>query len=503
MEEKKENPMPRILIADDEEGIRFAMKETLADEGYEIVEASDGQEALDLFAPERFDLVILDYRMPRLDGLETLKEIRRQDPEAPILFVTAYGSKDLAMQALREGAYDYFTKPFDVDEIRVVVRRALEKRALRRRVQILSRGMDASLGFDQIIGSTTEMRELFHLIQRIAGQDVTVLVLGESGTGKELVASAIHRHSKRRNKNFVAINCAAIPGELLESELFGHERGAFTGAHALKIGKFEHANGGTIFLDEIGDMDSMLQAKMLRVLQDSEFQRVGGNKTVKVDVRIIAATNKDLSEEVAKGRFREDLFFRLNVIPLFIPPLRNRRADVPILIDHFVKHANQQYEKQVRGISKEVMEKFMEHHWPGNVRELENVITRAVILSHGEVIGPSDLPIDFSDEEILKSAAERKGREAAEASSNGSAKGSAVSDLVGSLSAVDDAASLISLIESGTPMQDVIDGEVQKIEKRVILSALERNRWRRGETANFLGVSRRNLLRKMQKLGIE
>ncbi|MCA9434400.1 MAG: sigma-54-dependent Fis family transcriptional regulator [Candidatus Omnitrophica bacterium] len=504
MEETLEkNVLPRILIADDEDGIRFAMKETLAEEGYEIEEASDGQEAVDLFGPEKFDLVILDYRMPTLDGLETLKAIRRQDAEVPILFVTAYGSKDLAMEALREGAYDYFTKPFDVDEIRVVVRRALEKRTLRRRVQILSRHMDASLGFDQIIGSTTEMRDLFHLIQRVAGQDVTVLVLGESGTGKELVASAVHRHSKRRNKNFVAINCAAIPGELLESELFGHERGAFTGAHAQKIGKFEHANGGTMFLDEIGDMDSMLQAKMLRVLQDNEFQRVGGNKTVKVDVRIIAATNKDLSEEVAKGRFREDLFFRLNVIPLYIPPLRNRRADVPILIDHFVKQANTQYAKEVRGISKEVMEKFMNYNWPGNVRELENVITRAVILSHGEILSPADLPIDFSDEEMLRTSASSTVDFHSNESQNGSAHLTVPTPGGPLESALRDTASLIQAIETGTPMQDAIEQEIQKIEKGVILSALEKNRWRRGETANFLGVSRRNLLRKMQKLGIE
>jgi len=503
METRNEDTLPRILIAEDEEGIRFAMKETLAEEGYEIEEAVDGKQALEFFCPEKFDLVILDYRMPNLDGLEALKEIRRQDPEVPVLFVTAYGSKDLAMEALRQGAYDYFTKPFDVDEIRVVVRRAMEKRTLRRRVQILSRHMDASLGFDHIIGSTTEMRELFHLIQRIAGQDVTVLVLGESGTGKELVASAVHRHSKRRNKNFVAINCAAIPGELLESELFGHERGAFTGAHAQKIGKFEHANGGTMFLDEIGDMDSMLQAKMLRVLQDNEFQRVGGNRTVKVDVRIIAATNKDLSEEVSKGRFREDLFFRLNVIPLYIPPLRNRRADVPILIDHFVKQANEQYGKAVRGISKEVMERFMEYRWPGNVRELENVITRAVILSHGEILTPSDLPIDFSDEEMVIRA--KAGADASKEidSENGTARNHRESSLGATGSALRDAAELIAKIESGTPMQDAIEGEIQKLEKGVILSALERNRWRRGETASFLGVSRRNLLRKMQKLGIE
>ncbi len=503
MDGNNEDTLPRILIADDEEGIRFAMRETLAEEGYEIEEASDGKEAVELFSPEKFDLIILDYRMPHLDGLEALKEIRRQDSEVPILFVTAYGSKDLAMEALREGAYDYFTKPFDVDEIRVVVRRAMEKRTLRRRVQILSRHMDASLGFDQIIGSTTEMREMFHLIQRIAGQDVTVLVLGESGTGKELVASAVHRHSKRRNKNFVAINCAAIPGELLESELFGHERGAFTGAHAQKMGKFEHANGGTMFLDEIGDMDAMLQAKMLRVLQDSEFQRVGGNKTVKVDVRIIAATNKDLSEEVAKGRFREDLFFRLNVIPLYIPPLRKRRADVPILIDHFVKQANQQYGKEVRGISKEVMEKFMEHPWPGNVRELENVITRAVILSHGEILGPSDLPIDFSDEEMVKSLNGGLDVRFDPISGNGS-NGVHEESLLEEVGvALRDTAELISKIESGSSMQDAIEGEVQKLEKGVIITALERNRWRRGETATFLGVSRRNLLRKMQKLGIE
>jgi DNA-binding NtrC family response regulator len=485
----------QILLADDEEHVRFAMKETLAPMGCDCQEAANGREAVALFESNRFDLVILDYRMPDLDGIEALKEIHRINPDVPVLFVTAFGSKELAMEAVREGAYDYFTKPFDVEEMRVVVRRALEKRLLRRRLQILSRQMDASLGFDQIIGSTAEMRDMFHLIQKIAGQDVTVMVLGESGTGKELVATAIHRHSKRRNAPFVAINCAAIPAALLESELFGHERGAFTGAHAQKMGKFEHAHGGTLFLDEIGDMDPMLQAKMLRVLQDSNFQRVGGNRDVQVDVRIIAATNKDLAQEVAKGNFREDLFFRLNVIPVFLPPLRKRMADVPLLIEHFVKKANGQYGKSVSGISREVMGRFMSYPWPGNVRELENVITRTVILSHGNQITFTDLPLGF-DPTLSPQASSSPIEQPVKA----------VIDLAPEMASGNggsEVAEILSKIEAGKSLQEAVEEEVWRVEKGVIVAALERNRWRRGQTATFLSISRRNLLRKMQKFGIE
>jgi DNA-binding NtrC family response regulator len=504
--EPRDRQTAHILIVDDEEHVRFAMRETLEPLGYTCEEAGSGQQALEKFAPERFDLVLLDYRMPDGDGLFTLKEIRKLNSDVPILFVTAYGSKDLALQALREGAYDYFTKPFDIEEVRVVVRRALEKRLLRRRVQLLSRQMDSSLGFDQIIGSTAEMRDLFHLIQRVAGQDVTVLILGESGTGKELVASAIHRHSKRRSGPFVPINCAAIPSTLLESELFGHERGAFTGAHAQKLGKFEQAEGGTIFLDEIGDMDLMLQAKMLRVLQENEFQRVGGSQTVKTNVRIVAATNKDLSLEVSKGNFREDLYFRLNVIPLFLPPLRNRRADIPLLIEHFVKHANNLYSKHISGISPVVMEKFTNYKWAGNVRELENVITRAVILSQGAVITEADLPLDFNSVGIPGS----NGHAASaghDTSPSGSEKSNGSAGAVKAGSDLDaeprDPAVFLEEIREGKSLQDIVEEEVQRIEKRIIAAALEKNRWRRGETANFLQISRRNLLRKMQKLGIE
>lgn len=483
----------QILLADDEEHVRFAMKETLTPMGCICTEASNGREAVDLFASNRFDLVVLDYRMPDLDGIEALREINRINPDIPVLFVTAYGSKELSMEAVRAGAYDYFTKPFDVEEMRVVVRRALEKRLLRNRLQILSRQMDATLGFDQIIGSTAEMRDIYRLIQKIAGQDVTVLILGESGTGKEMVASAVHRHSKRRNGPFVPINCAAIPATLLESELFGHERGAFTGAHAQKMGKFEHAHGGTIFLDEIGDMDAMLQAKMLRILQDHQFQRVGGNRVVQADVRIIAATNKDLAVEVSKGNFREDLFFRLNVIPIFLPPLRNRTADVPLLIDHFVKKANAQYGRTISGISRDVMERLLSYHWPGNVRELENVITRSVILSHGEMITGADLPVGFSaapgENEVPQPQTPRPVPDSPIPENHG-----------GGAAPVN---GLMKRIEEGLPLQDVLDDEIGRIEKEVIRAALEKNRWRRGQTAIFLGVSRRNLLRKMQKLGIE
>ncbi|MCG3197256.1 MAG: sigma-54-dependent Fis family transcriptional regulator [Candidatus Omnitrophica bacterium] len=486
----------QVLLADDEENVRFAMKETLAPMGCDCREAANGREAVEMFAAGSYDLVVLDYRMPELDGIEALKEIHRVNPDVPVLFVTAYGTKELALEAMREGAYDYFTKPFDVEEMRVVVRRALERRLLRRRLQILSRQMDSSLGFDQIIGSTAEMREIFRLIQKIAGQDVTVLILGESGTGKELVASAIHRHSKRRNGPFVAINCAAIPATLLESELFGHERGAFTGAFAQKVGKFEHAHGGTIFLDEIGDMDALLQAKMLRILQERQFQRVGGNKNVQVDVRIIAATNKDLAQEVAKGNFREDLYFRLNVIPIFLPPLRNRKADVPLLIEHFVRKANAQYGKAISGISREVMERFLAHPWPGNVRELENVISRAVILSHGAQITSTDLPLGFSD--LQSGAVEDRagGAESVRATIELAPEGGG-DPRQGLI------ASVMKQIEAGKSLQDAVEEEIQRVEKDVILASLERNRWRRGLTATFLGISRRNLLRKMQKLGIE
>jgi len=486
----------QILLVDDEEHIRFAMRETLEPMGYICVEAEDGIEALAKFHPETFDLVVLDYRMPGLDGLETLREIRKLDSEIPVLFVTAYGSKDLALEAMKNGAYDYFNKPFDIEEMRVVVKRALEKRLLRRRVQLLTRQMDSSLGFDNIIGSTAEMRDLFHLIQKIAGQDVTVLVLGESGTGKELVATAVHRHSKRRNGSFVPINCAAIPPALLESELFGHERGAFTGAHAKKIGKFEHAQGGTIFLDEIGDMDAMLQAKMLRVLQERRFQRVGGNQDVEVDVRVIAATNKDLAQEVHRGNFREDLYFRLNVIPIFLPPLRSRMADVPLLIEHFVKKTNERYEKNINGVSVDVMQRINSHNWPGNIRELENVITRAVILAPGPVINASDLPLDFNmGGDALPMAG-------AAVSATGEGKPNGLSPLEGVASARN-GADLISEIEEGKSLQDVVDIQIQDLERGIIVAALEKNRWRRGATAIFLQVSRRNLLRKMQKLGID
>ncbi|MBW7938191.1 MAG: sigma-54-dependent Fis family transcriptional regulator [Candidatus Omnitrophica bacterium] len=490
---EEESPLVPVLLADDEENVRFAMRETLEPMGCICTEAGSGREAVEKFESNRFDLVLLDYRMPEMDGIEVLKEIHAINPEVPVLFVTAYGSKELALEALRTGAYDYFTKPFDIEEMRVVVRRALEKRLLRNRLLILSRQMDATLGFDQIIGSTTEMREIYRLIQKISVQDVTVLILGDSGTGKEMVASAVHRHSKRRNGPFVPINCAAIPATLLESELFGHERGSFTGAHAQKLGKFEQANGGTIFLDEIGDMDALLQAKMLRVLQDHQFQRVGGNRNVQVDVRIIAATNKDLAQEAARGNFREDLYFRLNVIPIYLPPLRKRMADVPLLIEHFVKKANTQYGKSILGISPDVMEQLLSYDWPGNVRELENVVTRSVILSHGSLITANDLPIGFRSSGIEPTGA-------FDGKVNPGIDLFAGNDQHRGASPVSD---LMKKIEEGSSLQDVLDEELGLVEKQVLLASLERNRWKRGQTATFLGVSRRNLLRKMQKLGIE
>jgi DNA-binding NtrC family response regulator len=481
----------KILLVDDEVNVRFALRETLESIGCRCWEAGDGNEAINIFRQGAFDLIILDYRMPGLDGIETLREIRRMDADVPVLFVTAYGSKELALEALQEGAYDYFTKPFDNEEMKVVVHRALEKSNLKQRLVLFTKQMDASVGFDQLIGSTSEMREVYQMIQKVASQDVTVLVLGESGTGKELVATAIHRHSHRRNGPFVPINCAAIPESLLESELFGHEKGSFTGANNQKIGRFEQAHGGTIFLDEIGDMDALLQAKILRILQDHQFQRVGGTRTLAADVRVVAATNINLVQAVAEGKFREDLYFRLNVIPIFLPPLRERRSDLSLLIDHFLRKANNQFSKSVTGLSPEVLQRLMDYHWPGNIRELQNVISRAVVLSHGPVITDTDLPLGFI-------------------SSRGSADGTNhnhTSERISSTSAQpgipDVRERILARIRDGKSLEEAIDDEVFHIEKDVIVTTLEANHWKRGESARILGMSRRNLLRKMQKLEIE
>lgn len=472
----------RILIADDEYPMRFMIKEMLRKEDYEVLEAENGQKAVEICRNEDVDLVILDYRMPVMDGLEALSSILENDPKTIVLMVTAHDTKELSLEAIRRGAYDYFTKPFDLDEIRIIIRRALDKRSLEDQVARLSEEIDDQICNTQIIGRSAAMRPIFETIRKVAGSDVTVLISGESGTGKELVAKAIHFASPRRERPFLALNCAAIPETLLESELFGHEKGAFTGANARKIGKFELAAGGTLFLDEIGDMNLSTQAKILRVLQEKEFQRVGGTRTLASTARILAATNKNLIEAVEKGDFREDLYFRLNVIPVYMPPLRNRQEDIPLLVEHFVKVANARFDKEVRSISSECMDIFLNYPWPGNIRQLENVIFRATILASGDIIIREDLP-----PEIL----------------NCREKPVIISESIPSVSSSPEMQNSDDKSALAAPLQSQTRQMTENMERQIILQALERCKWRRGLTAEKLGISRRSLLRKMKKYNIQ
>ena len=382
----------RILVVDDEEQMRDLLAKVLERKGYQVSVSGDGAEALALLEKEPADLVVTDVRMPGLNGMEALRAIKELNPEIVVIIMTAFGSIDQAVQAVKEGAYDYINKPFKIDEMLLTIEKALEERRLRHEVSTLRQELRSRYHFENLIGKSRAMQEIFGLIEQVAGSRSTVMVYGKSGTGKELVAKAIHYNSPRSTRAFVAVNCAAIPAELLESELFGHEKGSFTGAIATKIGKFELATGGSLFLDEVGSMRLDLQAKILRALQEREVERVGGTRTIKIDVRVIAATNRDLKKAVEEGAFREDLYYRLNVVPINLPDLKDRQEDIPLLANHFVQKFAQESNPAIREISKEAMAVLMSHVWPGNVRELENVIERAVTLGHGPAVLPADLP---------------------------------------------------------------------------------------------------------------
>jgi nitrogen regulation protein NR(I) len=467
-----------VLIAEDDEAQRFMLRETLEREGYETVCVPDGAAAVERVRVEDFDVVLLDIRMPRLDGLEALRQIHAMRPDLLVIMITAYGSNDIALKAIREGAYDYFTKPFNLDELRYVVRRAVERTALRRQITHLQHQLRDRLSFDRLIGQSAAMQQVYELIRKVVMSDVTVLITGESGTGKELVAQAIHYHSARRNKPFVSVNCAAIPETLLESELFGYERGAFTGAVGTKLGQFEIANGGTIFLDEIGDMSMALQAKVLRVLQEREIVRVGGTKPIRVDIRVVAATNRDLGTLVAQRAFREDLYFRLNVMPVALPPLRARQGDIPLLVQHFISVYNPRLNRNISGIAPEALELLERYAWPGNVRELENVVQRAMVLAEGAVISPEDLP-----------ATVRSG-----ASATGAWVGSSLQ--MGE-------SGMEGLIEDfSIPLPEKVERLAEQLEKRVIIAALKKANFKRQETADLLGISRKSLHNKMVKYNL-
>jgi len=381
----------RILIADDEDSLRWVLEKGLRAVGYDVTSVKDGEEAVRVFEAQPFDLVFLDVRMPGLDGLTALERIRDLRSDVYVIVMTAHGSMDTAIKAMQRGAYDYLNKPFDLDEVLLLSERALAASRLTQEVARLRTGLAEVREFSALIGRHPRMQDVYKTIGRIAGTDVTVLLRGESGTGKELVARAIHHYSRRSGRPFVAVSCAAIPGTLLESEMFGHERGAFTDAKERRLGKFELAHGGTLYLDEIGDMPVDLQTKLLRALQERTIERVGGHESIAIDVRVLAATNRDLEALMKEGRFREDLYYRLNVVTVHLPPLRERRRDIPLLVEHFLaKHVEELGE---HGVAPEALDRLVGYDWPGNVRELENVVQRAMVMATAGVILPEHLPI--------------------------------------------------------------------------------------------------------------
>ncbi len=391
--------METILIVDDEKNYLVILSAVLEEEGFETLTANSGHEALEILKNSDVDLVLTDMKMPSMDGIELLENIKTKDPDLPVIMMTAYGTVEKAVEAMQKGAYNYILKPFENEKLIIYVNKAIAMYRLVKENRYLRKAIESQYSFGNIIGKSKAMRDVFETIRKVAPTTATVLIEGESGTGKELVAKAVHFNSERRKKPFVAVNCSALAENLLESELFGHERGAFTGAVAMKKGRFELADGGTLFLDEIGELSQNLQVKLLRVLQEKVFERVGGVKPVSVNIRIIAATNKKLREEVDEGRFREDLYFRLNVVHIVLPPLRQHPEDIRLLVSHFIKKYGNERRSDipVTGVDREVERLFYDYRWSGNVRELENVIERAMIMCSGETIRVSDLPKDFRE----------------------------------------------------------------------------------------------------------
>jgi len=387
----------RLLVVDDEETQRDMLSRILRRAGFDVHTAADGREALEKIVGATFDLMLTDQRMPNMDGLELLDQTQRQATRLPVVLMTAHGSVSTAVEAMKRGAVDYLTKPFERDELLLVIDRAIRQRRLEDEVVSLHGVLKDRAQLGNIIGTSPGMQEVFSLIERVAFADVPVLITGESGTGKELVARAIHERSNRSSAAFVALNCGAVPETLLESEFFGHERGAFTGAVRAHAGRFEQADGGTLFLDEIGTMRFDLQAKLLRAIQEQEIQRLGSSQTRKVDVRILAATGEDLEEAIRHKTFRDDLYYRLNVVPIHLPPLRDRREDVPLLVQHFLDGASRKFSRKTPGITPEAMERLQSYPWPGNVRELENCMERVLILSRAERLSVEDLPANLRD----------------------------------------------------------------------------------------------------------
>lgn len=451
---------PTILVVDDEINIVESLK-TLLEEGFNVLTATNGEESLKKLEEENADVVLLDIMMPGMDGIEVLRRIKEKDESLEVIMITAVREVKTAVQAMQLGAYDYIVKPFDIDEVLIVIEKALEKRGLTREVAYLRSEVKKPIGPDNIIiAPNSKMRAAYEIALEVAKSDATVLIAGESGTGKELIARAIHFNSHRKNKPFIAVDCATLPETLIESELFGHEKGAFTDATKQKLGKFELAHGGTLFLDEIGNLKPEMQIKILRALQEREIQRVGGTKMIKVDIRIIAATNVELKKAIKEGKFREELYYRLNVVPIFLPPLRERKEDIPLLVKHFLRIHNREFNKHIKRLSSQAMDYLINYNWPGNVRELQNVIERLVALGNDEIIPKERLPLDI----LL-------GREK---------------------------------VKAGTKPEGTLFKEARAwFEKQFILSVLDKANWNQTRAAKLLGVHRNTLILKMKELGVK
>jgi two-component system, NtrC family, response regulator PilR len=455
----------KILVVDDEQSLREVLSIMLKRAGYAVTCAADGEEAVEQLSKEIFDLVITDLRMPKVDGMEVLKAVKSASPETVVLVITAFATADSAVEAMKQGAYDYLTKPFQVDEVQLIIRNALEKRRLSTENMLLKREMASQSSFAQLVGQSDAMQKVFDLVRKVADSKSNVLICGESGTGKELVARAIHYNSARSTAPFVAVNCSAVPETLLESELFGHMKGSFTGAISNKAGLFEVANGGTIFLDEIGDTTPTIQVKLLRVIQEREFRRVGGNQDIKVDVRVVAATNKDLEKAVADGSFREDLYYRLDVIPIKLPPLRLRSGDIPLLVTHFLERFSKESGKPMPVLTPAAMHVLLAHEWRGNVRELENLIERVAAFSSGAPV---------TDEEIR-------------------------GWLHRPVSPQPQQGVPTDLPDDGLDLEALING----IEKDLLVKALERTKWVKKKAARLLRLNTRSFRYRLEKYAIK
>ena len=453
---KKENT---ILVVDDDQAHRTMLRTLLSGWGYKIVEADDGQVAVEKVHEQAFDMILMDIRMLKVSGLEALDGIKTYNPAIPVIIMTAYSSVETAVEALKKGAYDYLTKPLDFDELRLAMERAMDHSQLKEENRLLRETLGSHFDIQNIIGRSTAMVKLLETVAQVAPSEATVLITGDSGTGKELIAGAIHFNSPRKDGSFVKVNCAAITETLLESELFGHEKGAFTGAHRLKEGRFRQADGGSLFLDEVSEMSLGMQVKLLRALQEREITRVGGEEVIKVDVRVIAATNKNLIQAIESGRFREDLYYRLNVVTLNVPLLRERNEDIPLLAQHFLATFAEKNRKQIKGFTPQAMDQLLKYDWPGNVRELMNAVERAVVLSRSEYLDEQDLPLAIKD---------------------------ALSD------------------EEKSPSRDAVPADLplEDVEKATILKTLESTDGNKSEAARRLGITRKTLHKKLKKYGM-